>query len=261
MIQISAVIITFNEAANIERCVRSVADVVDDILVVDSFSTDSTVAIAEGCGARVVQHPWEDYNKQREFAAHAALHDHVLALDADEFLSPELLVSLREVREKWTSDCYSFNRLNRIGDRWIRHGGWYPDRKVRLFDRSKVTFVSNRGHDSVVPIAGATTDWLAGDLLHYANSNLHDRVVRVNQTSTEAARFDYLHGKKSALWRILLKPPARFLGEYFLRQGFRDGFYGLAIARTSAQYVYLRESKLREMHRLGRGYSKDNYRS
>lgn len=247
MPSLSVAVITFNEAANIARCLRSVEGLADEIVVVDSFSTDDTPAIAAGLGARVLQRAWPGYSAQREWACAQAQHNWVLALDADEYLSPELFQSIAEVKAQPVADAYSFNRLNRIGEYWVRHGGWYPDRKLRLFDRRKVCFQDAGGHDSVAPLPGATTARLKGHLLHHANADLHERVAQVNKLSLDSAKYLHARGKRSSWLRILLKPMWRFVSEYLLRRGFLDGAYGLALASSSAQYVFWREFKLWEM--------------
>ncbi len=253
---LSVVIITFNESANIERCISSVEGLADEIVVVDSFSTDDTPALAAGLGARVLQRPWPGYAAQREWAVAQAAHDLVLALDADEYLSPELYASISEVKKTAGAGTYAFNRFNRIGDYWVRHGGWYPDRKLRLFDRRKVRFQDAGGHDSVVPLPGLSTAYLPGHLLHYANAGLHERVAQINKLSRDSAEYLHRVGKKPSWARILLKPAGRFLGEYFLRRGFQDGFYGFALAVSSAQYVFWREYKLMELERKERASAK-----
>lgn len=249
---LSVVIITFNEAAHIERCISSVHGLAEEVLVVDSLSTDETPAIAARMGARVVQRPWPGYAKQREWAASHASHDLILALDADEYLSPELYAAIAKFKSEPSADTCSFNRLNRIGNYWVRHGGWYPDRKLRLFFRGKVFFKDAGGHDTVVPLLGASKTHLPGNLLHQANAGLHDRIAQVNKLSRDSAIFMFQSRKKTSWLRILLKPPGRFLKEYILRLGLFDGFYGFAIAASSAQYVFWREYKLLEMHRESR---------
>lgn len=260
MVKLSVVILTYNEAVNIRRCIESVRGVADEVLVIDSFSSDNTVAIARECGARVVQNPWENYNIQRAFGAKTAEYDHVLALDADEYLDDDLRRSLLQVKESWTKDAYRLIRLNRIGNTWIRHTSWYPDRKLRLFDRRKVEFVSRAGHDIIQLKQKGTIGKVQGHLLHLANFNLHERALRDNETSTEGARYYYQKGRKGSWLRILFKPFFRFFVEYFLRLGFLSGFYGYAIARTAAHYVFLREAKLLEMNRFGKPYSKNNWK-
>lgn len=246
---LSIVIITFNEAANIERCIRSVEGLADEVLVVDSFSSDETPAIATRLGARVLQRPWPGYAPQREWAARQARHELVLALDADEYLSAELYTSIAAVKLHADADAFLFPRRNRIGTYWVRHGSWYPDKKLRLFFRSKVKFDDAGGHDTVVPLPGCRVSILHGDLMHHANNGIQERLTQVNKLSGDSAGYLFRSGKRTSWARILLKPAVRFSVEYFFRLGFLDGFYGYAIAVSSAQYVFWREYKLMEMHR------------
>lgn len=242
------VVMTYNEAQNIERCLASVRTLADECLVVDSFSTDDTVARAAAMGARILEHPFHSYNAQRAFAAEQATHDFILALDADEYVSDELATSIQSAKQD-TTETYTFNRRNRIGNKWMRSTSWYPDRKLRLFDRRRVRFEGSGGHDVIVPLTGISTAHLSGDLLHHTSTDLHDRMQQVNKLTTASARHQFEQGKRGSYLRLLVKPPVRFLVEYVLRGGFRDGFYGFTISRTAAMYVFLREAKLLEMNR------------
>jgi glycosyltransferase involved in cell wall biosynthesis len=252
MVNISLVVITYNEADNIRRCLESAVGVVDEIVVVDSVSTDATVAIAESFGARVVVQPFLGYVAQKRLAISQALHPVVLSLDADEALSETLRMSILEVKANWVCDCYFMNRLSNIGGRWIRYGAWYPDRKMRLFDRGKYTLEGIDPHDKFVPVPGASSARLKGDILHYTNVDIAGRAATVNKFSTLAAKAFNERGKRGSWGRLLFKPFFRFVVEYFLRLGFLDGFYGFIIAMTSAQYVFLREAKLMELQSTGK---------
>lgn len=247
--RVSAVIITLNEAQNLPRCIESLGDVPDEILVVDSFSTDGTPAIAEALGCRVIQQKFLGHRGQKAFAIQQASYDRILSLDADEALSPALRLSILQAKKDWPHDGYYVNRLNQLGGRWIRHGGWYPDRKMRLFDRRCYQMGGVNPHDRFDPTPDAKTTRLSGDLLHYTNDTLASRIATINNFTNIAAQEFHQAGKRGSWWRILLKPPARFLSEYLLKSGWRDGFYGYFIAKTSAQYVWLREVKLLEMEK------------
>ncbi|MBK8880145.1 MAG: glycosyltransferase family 2 protein [Haliscomenobacter sp.] len=246
MVKISLVVMTLNEAHNIRRCLESSIGIADELLVVDSLSTDDTVAISESLGARVILQPFLGFMEQRQFAINHAAHPFILILDADEVLSEQLRQSILHVKAHWTHDCYYMNRLSNIGDQWIRHGGWYPDRKMRLFDRTQFAVEGINPHDKLVPVKGARSTHLKGDMLHYTNSDIESRVKTINHFSTLAAKAFYERGKRGSWLRLLFKPFFRFFVEYVLRRGFMDGFYGFVIAITSAQYVFLREAKLRE---------------
>ena len=244
---VSLVVITFNEEANISRCLQSAASLVDDVLVVDSHSTDQTVRIAESLGARVLLHAFEGYREQKIWAIQQALFDRVLVLDADEALSSGLQQQVAQLLQDWTHDGYYFNRLSRLSGRWIRHGAWYPDQKMRLFDRRHYQMRGENPHDRIEPAPHARTKRIAADILHYTNDSLHSRVDNINRFSQIAAEALFAKGVKSSLWRLLLKPPVRFLSEYVWQRGFLDGLHGYFIAKTSAQYVFYRESKLWEL--------------
>lgn len=248
-IKLSVVIITLNEAENLPRCLESIAGLADEVVVVDSLSTDATVGIAEAAGARVILQKFLGHREQKAFAIQQASHDFVLSLDADEALSAELQKSIQKVKQNWTFDGYYVNRLNRLDGQWIHHGGWYPDRKMRLFDRRKYVMAGTNPHDRFDPVPEAKTTRITGDLLHYTNDDMDSRVVTINKFSTIAAQAFQKEGKRGSWWRVLIKPTARFIGEYILRSGWRDGYYGYYIAKTSAQYVWLREMKLLQLNR------------
>lgn len=252
MVKISVVVMTLNEERNIGDCLDSVREIADDIYVVDSFSSDRTVEIARARAARVEQYPFEGHRQQRAYSIAQARYDYVLVIDADERLSDELRQSIQAVKRNWTADCYWCNRLSYFGGRWIRHGSWYPDRKMRLFDRRKYKIGGVNPHDRLEPAAGASEATLKGDLLHYTNEDIEDRARTVNKFSSIAAQAFHERGKRGSLARVIFKPFFRFFIEYFLRLGFLDGFYGYVIARTSAYYVFLRETKLRALSHSGR---------
>ncbi len=243
----SAVIITLNEAHNLPRCIASLQGVADEILVVDSFSTDGTVALAEELGCRVLQQKFLGHRGQKAFAIEQASYHYILSLDADEALSPKLQQSILAAKKDWTHDGYYLNRLSQIDGRWIHHGGWYPDRKMRLFDRRCYQMGGINPHDRFDPAPGARTRRLKGDLLHYTNDSLDARIATIHQFSSIAAEAFHQAGKKGSWWRILIKPSARFFSEYLLQSGWRDGYYGYFIAKTSAYYVWLREIKLKRL--------------
>ncbi|MBK6946695.1 MAG: glycosyltransferase family 2 protein [Haliscomenobacter sp.] len=184
MVKISLVVMTLNEAHNIRRCLESSIGIADELLVVDSLSTDDTVAISESLGARVILQPFLGFMEQRQFAINHAAHPFILILDADEVLSEQLRQSILQAKAHWTHDCYYMNRLSNIGDQWIRHGGWYPDRKMRLFDRTQFAVEGINPHDKLVPVKGARSTHLKGDMLHYTNSDIESRVKPSITSST-----------------------------------------------------------------------------
>lgn len=228
---------------------ESIQRVADDILVVDSYSTDNTQAIAKSLGARILEHPFEGYIEQRTYAVAQAKHDCILALDADEIVSKELEASILEVKKNWTHDCYQMNRLNKIGGQWIRYGAWYPDPKMRLFDRRKAICTGTTPHDKIEPIKGASLKILEGDLLHDSDRDIADRIETDNRLSSASAQYLYEKGRRTNWILVFFKPPIKFLTIYWIRRGFLDGFYGFVLAKAAAQYTYLQQVKLMELQR------------
>lgn len=244
---LSVIIMTYNEEANLPRCLDSVQGLGDEIFILDSFSTDNTLEIAGRYGARIEQHAFESFYRQRRRLIDMARHDWVLLLDADEQVSPELLASIQAVRSHPAHDGYYCNRRNRIGDTWIRHGSWYPDKKLRFFNRTKIVHQDNDPHDLLVPAPGAMVSNLKGDILHTSDKNLAGRFQAIERYSTRAAHAYHAKGRRASLVRMLFKPCLRFFTSYILRLGFMDGYYGWIIARSEAIYVWMREVKLWEI--------------
>ncbi|MSO18872.1 MAG: glycosyltransferase family 2 protein [Acidobacteria bacterium] len=249
--KISAVIITLNEERNLRRALSSVSGVADEVVVVDSGSTDLTHEIAVRGRARFIKHVWEGYARQKNFAAAQAAHDWVLSLDADEALSPALIEEIRTLKQFANDEAagYSMPRLPHYCGRWIRHSGWYPDRKVRLYDRRRACWVGEYVHESVVVDGEAGA--LRGDLLHYTCDTIEQHRGTVDRYTTLAAQEAHARGTRGALTRMILLPPWKFLETYLLRAGFLDGAAGLTIARMAAYYVYLKYAKLRRLQRPG----------
>ncbi|MCB2376220.1 glycosyltransferase family 2 protein [Hymenobacter sp. BT635] len=245
-ILLSVVIITFNEEANIGRCLAAVGDIADEVLVVDSFSTDQTVAICRQHGARVVQHAFAGYVEQKNYATAQARHDYVLQLDADEVLTNELRASIRAVKSSWQHAGYMLARLTNYCGTWVRHGGWYPDRKLRLYDRRLGQWEGLLLHERFEVAAGQSVGALAGDALHYSYHSVEQHVSQLNRFTSISAAELTLRGKyRVTLFHLLLKPVWKFVHGYFFRLGFLDGFAGLCIATISAWGVFLKFAKLR----------------
>lgn len=249
MNKLSTVIMTFNEEAKIERCIQSVLSISDEIIVLDSYSTDRTKTLAQALGAQVKEHKFLGYIKQRELSISHAQYELILALDADEFLSPELEKEILQIKNNPQFDAYYLNRLNSINGFWLHHGSEFPHHIIRLFKKGKVTCGGNPPHDKINPVEGASSSKLKGLLMHHCNEDIHDRITTVNSHSTRAAQFRFSQGMKSNYFRILIKPIWKFIVEYFLKAGFLDGFYGFLMAKTKAFYIYLRESKLMELNK------------
>ena len=219
----------------------------NEIVVLDSYSTDRTTEIAKQSGARIEQYPFDSYVSQKTRLIQLAEYDWVLTIDADEYLSSELKTSILQAMSENNFDGYTSNRRNKIGDTWIKHGSWYPDKKIRFFDRRKVFITGKDPHDVMQPLSGARIGHLNGDLMHHADENISSRYQTIEHHSTRAAEALYQSGKKWKLWRLAIKPVARFVIAYFFRLGFLDGYYGWIIARSELHYVWLREVKLWEL--------------
>lgn len=244
---LSAVIITYNEERNIGRCLDSLVGVADDVVVVDSFSSDSTEAICIEKGARFVQHSFAGHIEQKNYALGQALHPWVLSLDADEALSDALRRSILQAKTNPTADGYTMNRRTNYCGQWINHSGWYPDRKLRLFDRRIGHWAGTNPHDKVEMQPGSSIAHLAGDLLHYSYYTVDEHYARAVKYSRIAARAMLAQGKQAHWWNIVLNPVFKFVRNYFLRLGFLDGRAGWTICRIAALETYW---KYRELARI-----------
>lgn len=240
---LSVVIITYNEERNIKRCLNSVLGLGHEILVVDSGSTDLTVEICSSMGAKVVHQPFLGYIEQKNFATAAADADWVLSLDADEELSSELRQDILRVMEKPAAKGYFMNRLTNYCGQWVKHSGWYPDKKLRLYEKGKGQWKGVNPHDRYELTEG-TAPVLKGDLLHYSYTTISDHLKQIDRFSTIGAKSLYEKGVSSNILKLLYKPIARFLRSYIVWSGFRDGLTGFIIAVNSAHAVFLKYLRL-----------------
>jgi glycosyltransferase involved in cell wall biosynthesis len=243
--RLSAAIITLNEERNLPRvmeCLRCC----DEIVVVDSGSTDRTVEIAEKLGARVLDNPWLGYASQKNFAADQCANDWILSLDADESLSEALEGEIWQIKKNGPKfDAYTMPRLAQYLGRWILHSGWYPDRKIRLYDRRKARWKGDFVHESVV--VEGSVGHLESNLLHFTCSSLSEHVKTMDRYTTLAAEQLVFAGKQVGWSQLLLNPPWTFFQTYVLKLGFLDGQEGLAIAYMAAHYNFLKYAKARFM--------------
>jgi glycosyltransferase involved in cell wall biosynthesis len=238
MISLSVVIITFNEEKRIEKCLQSVQSLADEIIVLDSFSTDKTRQICEGYGARFIQRKWTNFGDAKRFATQLASYDYVLSLDADEALSETLKTSIQNAKNKWFADACKFNRLNFVGNKAIRHGGWYPDCKIRLFDRRKANWTEVPVHEAVIPVVkDCVLGFLHGDLLHYSFESIENLL-----NSSKMKLFINMYARKKKLPKpvVHLKSLFAFTKSYLLKRGFLDGKEGLAVAISRMKYTYIK---------------------
>ena len=253
--KISATIITFDEAENIRAACESVAWA-DEILVIDSESTDATREIAAECGARVIVNAWPGFAAQKQFGVDAANHDWIFSLDADERVSPELLDSIKrlpDIDESQLADGYRVARRAFYMGRWIRGGGWYPDFQLRLFNRRRGGWSDRLIHESVTMNAGARVETLKGELLHYSmrDSAHHQRMIE-ERYAPLGARQMLRDGKRTTRVRISVAGPLAFLRSFVLKGGWRDGGAGFAIAKFAARHAALKHSILYDLQSQNR---------
>ena len=248
--KISATIITLNEESNIKAACESVAWA-DEIVVVDSESTDATREIAAACGARVIINPWPGFGAQKQFAVNRATHDWIFSLDADERLSDHLRQSIQVLKNHpraETADGYVVARRTYYQGRWIRGGGWYPDYQLRLFNRTKGHWKQRHIHESVTMDSGCRVGELGGDLLHYTSPNAahHHRMIG-ERYAPLAAQQMFEAGRRTSALSVASAAPAAFLRSYLLKGGWRDGLAGFVIAAFAAHHAFLKHLMLWEM--------------
>lgn len=245
--KLSAVIITFNEEENISEAIRSV-EWADEVLVVDSESTDRTREVAESLGARVILQPWLGFSAQKQFATDNAANDLILSIDADERVTSELQNEIENIRNDDLLPGYTIPRLSIYMGREIRHGGWYPDRQLRLFDRRRGAWNDRFVHESFQLNDGAVPGKLTGHLLHYSvkGPEEHARMIAERYAPLTAAQA-FAEGRRSGPLRAIFSGWAAFIRSYILKLGFLDGFPGYCIASFAAHHAKLKHLILREL--------------
>lgn len=246
---ISAIIITKNEEMFIEECLRSLADIADEIIVVDSFSVDATEEICRKYKVQFVQHAFTGYMDQKNYAVSLARYKYILSLDADEALSKELRNSILEVKNNFKHDGYLFNRLSNFCGQWIRHSAWYPDRQLRLFNSDKGCWGYINVHESVKMKPLSRVRKLKGDLLHWPCTSPDDLREKVGLYSDIAAREYHKAGKKTFFFTAPLHGIWRFFLTYIMHLGFLDGSNGYLICYLGAYSSYLKYYKLRQLNK------------
>ncbi len=245
---ISAVIITLNEERNIERCLRSLSGVVDEIVVIDSFSKDKTEEICRAHNARFIQQSFLGHIQQKNFAIDQASCEWILSLDADEALSEELRNSILTVKSTASVDGYRMNRLTNYCGHWVKHCGWYPDTKLRLVKKNSARWKGVNPHDRLEMNANEETGWLSGDLLHYSYYTKEDHLRQIEYFGDIAARELYQQGGKSSWVKIILKTIAQFIKSFIIKRGFLDGKTGFVISRLSAFATFRKYIKLKNLY-------------
>lgn len=248
MSKISAVIITYNESANIARCIKSLRNVVDEIVVSDSNSEDDTKIIAEQLGAKVFVRGFEGYGATKNFANNQANNNWILSIDADEELDKILADHILNIKPNLNeTTVYECQRLNNYCGTWIKHGGWYPDKKVRLFNKQHVKWNLAEVHETLEIPEHFNKHLLNGKLLHYSYTSVNGHLSKIEKYSTRGAEEALKKGKKSTWFKLYLSPAFRFIRDYIFKLGFLDGQYGFIIAKLTAKEVYLKYHKLKHI--------------
>ena len=243
--KITATIITLNEERNVARAIESLR-CCDEILILDSGSLDRTVELAANLGARVIEAGWRGYAGQKNWAAEQATHDWILSLDADEALSEALEGEIWNLKKTGPQyDAYTMPRQAQYLGRWILHSGWYPDRKVRLYNRLKAKWVGDFVHESVQP--KGRVGHLQSNILHFTCDSLSEHLRTLDRYTTLSAEELVSRKVQVSIWRLIVDPPWTFVKAYVFQRGFLDGFEGLIICYMAAFYTFLKYSKARNM--------------
>lgn len=249
MERLSVVLITKNEERNLRRCLESVKDVADEIVIADSFSTDATAAIAAEFGCRFLTKEWLGYAEQKNFANANATHNLIFSIDADEAVSPELRQSILDLKEHHvTGTVYEMNRLMNYCGKWIRHCGWYPDRKPRIFEKNSSHWQGNGVHETLFIPSTAKRQLLEGDLLHYSYYTIEEHLQRSEKYAQLSAEIAFEKGKKSNALMMHLRTGWRFIRDYVFKLGFLDGHLGYEICRINARTIYLKYKYLSDFY-------------
>lgn len=239
--RISAVIITYNEAKNIGRCIESLADICNEIIVVDSYSTDNTVLLAEQYGAKVLQRKWDNYIDQKNFGNEQAKGDYILSMDADEYLSPALREKLKDSKSFESYDIISFNRLNNYIGKWMRHGEWYPDKKVRLWRKGCAKWGGSIPHETVLFNSDLKSTHIALDILHITHQSIDEHILKSSKYALLSTDQVWLKSAWTLWFKLLFSGVFRFFKSLILWGGILDGWRGIVgagITSIGVTYKY-----------------------
>ena len=249
MIQISVVIITFNEEKNIARCLDSVKEMADEVVVLDSFSTDKTKEICLAKGVNFFEHAFDGHIQQKNRAITYAKYPYVLSLDADEALDDTLKRSILEIKKNADKDGYYMNRMTNYCGHWVKHCNWYPDKKLRLWKSAKGKWTGINPHDKYELHEGdKNTGYLKGDILHYSYYSVEDHYKQVEYFTNIASTAYFEKGIGAPFYKLFVNPIAKFIDHYLLHLGFLDGSAGYSISKISAYATYLKYKKLRKLY-------------
>lgn len=243
--KLTTVIITFNEEANIERCLKAVLPISDEIIVIDSFSRDNTVDICKKFNVKVVQKQWEGYSAAKNYASEIAENEWILSVDADEVVSPPLALAISNILKNPVYKVYKILRLNNYCGRWIKYGGWHKEFRKRLYNKSYVKWNDNEVHEDIEVKENLPVGKIDENLLHYSYRSISEHRVKTEKYATLSAREMFRKGKKPSYFKLLFSPAFKFIKDYIFRCGFMDGYYGYIIARENAFYTMQKYSKLK----------------
>lgn len=242
---LSVSIITFNEEKNIARCLDSVKDIANEIVVIDSNSTDNTESICKQYGVKFYKQSFLGYIEQKNFALDHCKHNIVLCLDADECLSPALIQSIKKAKQTdFQFDAYTMNRCTNFCGRWIKYGTWYPDKKLRLFNKQKGKWGGTNPHDKIEMQTGVKPSFLKGDIYHYSYYTIEEVLTQQNKFTTIQAKAMYEQGKRGNVLKLFLNPLIAFVSGYIFKLGFLNGADGFFIASTVAYNTMVKYYKL-----------------
>ena len=246
---LSVAIITYNEEKNIARCIQSIYGLADEIIVVDSFSTDATKEIClKFDKVKFVEQEFLGHIEQKNYVASLATSDYILALDADEAPDEKLLKNIQQEKTLgFPFKAYSFNRLTNYCGTWVRHGSWYPNRQLRLWKRGIARWGGENPHDKIIIDSESSAKHLKGDLLHYSYFSLEQHIAQFNSFTSIMAKGLKERGKKSSWSKIFINPFITFVKGYILKRGFLDGFHGFIIASYSSFATFVKYTKLKEL--------------
>lgn len=245
--KISTVIITYNEASNIAQCLEAAQQVSDEIIIIDSYSTDTTKKICERYKVRFFEHKFEGYGEQKNWGNEKATGDYILSLDADEVLSETLINDILKIKNNPTYKAYRLNRLTNFAGTWVRFAGWYPDRKVRLWEKSSAVWIGKAVHEILEVKQGVKVGQLKGDLLHYSFSSVFDYLNRQNKYAKLSVIEQLKRGKTPKFLPSLLKGFYKFILLYFIKLGFIHGYHGFVICLNGAGKYLINYAKYQQI--------------
>lgn len=253
MIQLSVVVITLNEERNLDRCLRSIKNIADEIVVVDSLSTDNTLTIAQNYNAKIISAQFRGFVEQRKFADEHTSYDWILAIDADEALSPELEQGIISIKKQSSHNAYRIARLNNYCGKWIRHCGWYPDKKLRLYNKKNGSWQGEMIHEHwKLHNSNEAVGEIKGDLLHYTFYTISEHIKQIEKFTEMSARAAVANGKDCSLLKIWFGPKWMYFSMYILKLGFLDGYYGRLLCKFSAFATLIKYTKIRQYAKMKR---------